>query len=93
MEKVNEYVLMVFKMMIKLNNNGYIRKIRPVEICKQDRKVLNKIFTIYKIYNYQISKRIFRKMVVIHSIISKDNFIISGMKVADRLEKIMKVNG
>jgi len=89
MEDLNGYLYNVYNSMSLLNNNGFIKKVNYIKFNKYDKRVLNKIFSIYKIYKYKINKNIFYRMVGTYSILTNKNFIKSGIDISNYLEKIM----
>lgn len=89
MEELNTYIYNVFSLIKVVRDKGLLE--RPIEykLNKYDRKVLNELYILYKIYNLKINRKIYINLCIEYSLNSNINIIKSGIEVAENIEKII----
>ena len=92
MEKLNDYIWNVFNLINQSLNKGLIEKPKKYRLNKKDKKVLNNIYNLDKLYIKGITPKEFRQISINYSINTGENIITSGLKCSTELKKIIENN-
>lgn len=90
MKEINEYLFNVYNLIYLNHKSGLLERPKKFHLCKEDKKILNIIWRVYKIYRYSIGKKAFQNIVIDYSLSTKRNIIESGNEVAEEIQKIIK---
>ena len=88
MKELNEYIFAVFNLMRQFHYmGGFNDQLKPYRINKQDKKTINTIYNVYKLYRKNITKRVFIKMIKDLSLTNGKSVITNGVDIAEMLVK------
>ena len=88
MEQLNTHIFNVFNMIRQFQQSGFLVRPLKYRIYHKDKKVLNNIYIVYKLYCYGLSKKDFHKICIDYTTNTGTNIIKSGSDMAELLEKI-----
>lgn len=88
MKELNNYIYNVFNLIRQTQQSGFLQRPLTYHITKTDKKILNNIYNVYKIYKYGLTKSDFRLIVKDYSLNSGFNIIKAGSEMGQLLEKI-----
>lgn len=89
MEELNTYIYNVFSLIKVVRDKGLLERPIQYKLNKYDRKVLNELYRLYKIYNLKINRKIYINLCIEYSLNTNINIIQSGIEVAENIEKII----
>lgn len=87
MEELNNYIYSVFLLIKQVHENGQIKRPYNRKINRNDRMIIRKIYDLYKIYQYGLTRKDFNKISIDYSINKNMNIISSAKEMAETLEK------
>lgn len=90
MKEINEYFYKVFDLVYKTKHSGLLEKPKKYTLNKNDKRILKKIYNVYKLYNCKISKEQFMEMVCDYSIAMNKDIITSGWQIAENTLRVLK---
>lgn len=89
---IDNYLYSIYDMLRRVHSVGGFNNIhRPYLINKKDRIILNNIYSVYKIYKYNFTKREFRRMASDLSLMNGKNVVSNGLQMAETIEKTIKL--
>lgn len=87
MDRLNEYIFNIFQLLHTCQVKGLIKKPVKYKINRYDKKVINQIYDVYKIYRWKITRKQFRNMCINYSVSSGINIVKSGNDICVLIEK------
>lgn len=85
---LNEYMYNILNLVFTYQTKGLLQKPLKYRINRNDKRILNKIYDVYKVYEHKITRKEFIKLTINYSVSSGINIIRSGQDVASSFEKI-----